>query len=365
MSQGAVRWVDRLPDAAGIYLLAGLLTVAGAGTVIQQYADTGTLTVLFYVFMDVVVPLVVVCVGVYLGRTDLRRRDVLVVTAWFVGGVVVLWVLYSWALLPDLLEGTPPSEFYPEYVLFGNLGGAVGVVAGLNRARARQNQRLAERTALQQDTLEFVNHLLRHNVLNGLQVIGGYTDMLEDHTDTEGQRLIDRIDERGEHMTELVDNVRVLMRTLSTDVERHPTELSSILDSEVGVARTAYPDAEFEFEAPGEVTVSANRMLGAVFENLLANAVEHNDADTPQVRVDVSADGETATVRVADDGPGIPERYRGAYLEGNGWNPEKTGEGLGLYLVSTLVARFDGEVAIEENDPRGTVVVVRLPLADD
>lgn len=354
---------DVLPTASGIYAGAGLLAVGGILTVIEQYLGGNVLTLLFYTFMDVVLPLIVIGVGAYLSQTDLSRGDIGVATLWFVGGVTVLWLLYTWAALPELLAGESILSMRAQFVLYGNLGGAVGLVAGINRARARQNQRLVEQTSAQQDTLEFINHLLRHNVLNGLQVIGGYTDLLDDHVDDEGDQLLDRIDERKDHMTDLVDNVRVLMRTLSSELERRPTDLTSVLESEIAVARNAYPEAIVETDIPDDAVVLANQTLGAVFENVLANAVKHSDADAPKVRVTLDVGDETATVRVADNGPGIPKQYQRAYFDQGERGSESSGEGLGLYLVATLVEQFGGEVAIEDNDPRGTVVIVELPLA--
>ncbi|WP_255195815.1 sensor histidine kinase [Halorarius litoreus] len=358
------RWGDLFPRATGIYLVAGLLAVGGIITVAEEYVGEDILTVLFYTFMDIALPVIVLGVGVYLSRTSLSRGDITVATLWFIGGIAVLWTLYTWASLPELLAGDSLVSMRSQFVLYGNLGGAVGIVAGINRARARQNERLVERTSAQQDTLEFINHLLRHNVLNGLQVINGYADMLEGHVDEEGQQLLARIDERGEHMTELVDNVRVLMRTLSEELNLRPTDVSSVLGSELAVAQSAYPDATFEADLEADVLVIANQTLGAVFENLLVNAIKHNDADEKHVRVTLTTGEETATVCIADNGPGIPESHRQTYLQQGEQGASSTGEGLGLYLVSTLVDQFGGSVVTEDNEPRGTVLVVELPLAD-
>lgn len=165
-------------------------------------------------------------------------------------------------------------------------------------------------------------------------------------------------------MTELVDNVRVLMQTLSDELEVRPTNVSAVLDSELAVARSAYPDATFEADLEDDVLVTANQTLGAVFENGLVNAIKHNDAEEKRVRVTLTADETTATVRIADNGPGIPESHRKTYLQQGEQGPSSTGEGLGLYLVSTLVDQFGGTVDIEQHDPRGAVLVIELPLAD-
>ncbi|ESP89966.1 signal-transducing histidine kinase [Candidatus Halobonum tyrrellensis G22] len=109
--------------------------------------------------------------------------------------------------------------------------------------------------------------------------------------------------------------------------------------------------------------MTANGMLGSVFRNLLNNAVQHNDADDPLVVVDVGLDGDRVTVRVADNGPGVPDDRKMEVFGKNEKGIDSSGTGVGLYLVHTLVSEYGGSVRIEDNDPRGAVFVVRLRRA--
>jgi signal transduction histidine kinase len=103
-----------------------------------------------------------------------------------------------------------------------------------------------------------------------------------------------------------------------------------------------------------------------VFRNLLNNAVQHSDRETPAVEVtaDMTRGDHTAIVRIADDGPGIAPGRREAVFGKEEKGIESQGTGLGLYLVQSLVEQYGGEVWIEDNEPRGTVVVVELPIAE-
>jgi signal transduction histidine kinase len=116
-------------------------------------------------------------------------------------------------------------------------------------------------------------------------------------------------------------------------------------------------------------------MLAAVFGNLLGNAVQHNDADDPVVRVSATENDDTVTVRVADNGPGIPDdRKESVFHRGN----STSGGGFGLFFVRTMVEEYGGSIRIEDraeqssagsrtqsddNQPRGTVFIVDLPRA--
>jgi signal transduction histidine kinase len=113
-----------------------------------------------------------------------------------------------------------------------------------------------------------------------------------------------------------------------------------------------------------DVDVLANEMLGSVFRNLLNNAVQHNDAETPVVEVDCDVRAEDVIVRVADNGPGIPDEQKERIFEKDRKGIGSSGTGMGLYLVRTLVEGYGGDVRVEDGEPSGSVFVVRLPRAD-
>lgn len=105
----------------------------------------------------------------------------------------------------------------------------------------------------------------------------------------------------------------------------------------------------------------ADGLLERVFSNLLLNAVKHNDRSAPRIRVSVETDDETATVHVADNGPGVPEGQRDTLFERD--TDRGSSHGLGLYLVRTLVERYGGSVELTETGPEGSVFTVTLPSA--
>jgi signal transduction histidine kinase len=110
---------------------------------------------------------------------------------------------------------------------------------------------------------------------------------------------------------------------------------------------------------PGDLTL--------VFRNLLDNAVKYAGT-TPRVNIEARSrpDG-TVVVRIADNGSGIPPRWRrkvfGRFVRlGVELEREKSGTGLGLHIVRTLVRRMRGKIRILGLEPGpGTVVQVELP----
>jgi signal transduction histidine kinase len=73
---------------------------------------------------------------------------------------------------------------------------------------------------------------------------------------------------------------------------------------------------------------------------------------------------ETVVVRIADNGPGVPDHRKEAIFGEGEAGLDSSGTGIGLYLVESLVDSYGGDVWVEDNDPEGAVFVVELPRAD-
>ncbi|MFB6173011.1 MAG: sensor histidine kinase [Halobacteriales archaeon] len=151
---------------------------------------------------------------------------------------------------------------------------------------------------------------------------------------------------------------------LQPDRELTPVSLAGTLEAQIAEIRSTFPSASLSVEDSLPPTrVLADEMLPSVFRNLLKNAVQHNDKAVPELTVSATEDGGTATVRIADNGPGIPEDRRDTVFGRGEKGLESEGTGIGLYLVRTLLEGYGGEVWVEENDPEGAVFVVELSVA--
>jgi signal transduction histidine kinase len=103
-----------------------------------------------------------------------------------------------------------------------------------------------------------------------------------------------------------------------------------------------------------------------VLGNLLTNAVAYA-VDTPHVRVTVSSEGGRAMVRVADNGPGVPddeqERIFARFSRGSRGLTVQ-GTGLGLYLSRECARRMGGDLVLESSTAEaGSRFLMTLPEA--
>jgi signal transduction histidine kinase len=226
--------------------------------------------------------------------------------------------------------------------------------------RHKQQRRLRRQNA----QLEFFNSILRHDVQNGMDVIRQHGKLLVDDLSGEPRERAETIVSWSDDM---IDLTRKVQGTLSavTSQDRSLTQMDIAQPLHEQIDQIAEMEGvSVEASIPDGVLVEADEMLSAVFGNVLTNAVEHNDSETPKVRVEVTedADGETVHVRIADNGPGIPEDLRESVF-GRGVQADADGGGFGLYFVATMVEEYGGQVTVEDNDPRGTVFDIALPAA--
>jgi two-component system nitrogen regulation sensor histidine kinase NtrY len=102
--------------------------------------------------------------------------------------------------------------------------------------------------------------------------------------------------------------------------------------------------------------------LKRVMINLLDNAVAAIDRDgVVQVRTAFDPLSGLARIEVRDNGIGISPKDRDRLFVPY-FSTKKGGMGLGLTIVSSIIADHHGHIRVKNNEPRGTVFVIELPL---
>jgi len=212
--------------------------------------------------------------------------------------------------------------------------------------------------------VEFLNRLLRHNVLNGMNLVLAKLDALEPSVPAAHRDDVEAARHRGEEIVDLIQTARRLATDVSSEGTDRRLDVRAPLTDAVADLQTAHPEAAVDCNVPEKpVWVRADGMVETVFEHLLTNSVQHNDPASIHVTATVSVDPETVTVTVADDGDGVsPDRLARLFDEEPFAHTRDWG-GFGLSIVQALVREYDGRVWAEANEPSGIVVVVELPRA--
>jgi two-component system OmpR family sensor kinase len=172
--------------------------------------------------------------GVGLAVSSREPSDVDLVALWCVGGVASMTVVVALTYLGGgmSLDGATESRLVAN-VLVGSAVG--GTLIGLRSATTRRHRRSAARQA---DRLTVLNRLLRHEVLNRLNVVDGYAQGETDPTDG-GQTVDTRgvIRRNAEAIGETVERVGALTRT----DDSQPVDVAPQLEAAVASVRASHP----------------------------------------------------------------------------------------------------------------------------
>jgi two-component system, OmpR family, sensor kinase len=241
--------------------------------------------------------------------------------------------------------------------------------------RAEQTQLLVEDAKHEAEQgrrrfLRRLDHELK-NPLTGLRA--ALVNMQEAQAITDRQRAVENAGNAVERLTRLLTDLRKLSDLGERPIELWQVNVPDLLQDVVDAAHSlpAYRGREVNLlipkvPSPFPMITGDRDLLVLAIYNLVENALKFTGAgDSVEMRV--FEDGRAIIIEVADSGAGVPaedvskifeELYRGS-------NARSTeGSGLGLALVHRIIALHGGQIQVRssQEEPRGTVFTVRLPV---
>ena len=215
--------------------------------------------------------------------------------------------------------------------------------------------------------LSVLQRILRHDLRNNLNSILLSVQMAGKEAESDAVR--DHIDSIEKTIDETLSLSRDIKQSTRAFENRETTtkvvNLAAVTRAQVETIRAERPSAEFDVDLPGGTPVVASDMIKQAVRNVITNAIEHNDKGTPRVTIDLvfRDDDETVELRIADNGPGIPDDTK-AVLKSEKEEQLSHLDGFGLWLVRWVVTLSGGRLEFAENDPQGAVVKLVLPAAE-
>lgn len=233
----------------------------------------------------------------------------------------------------------------------GEYDGVVGVLRNVTE-RKREEQ-----------IATVMNRALRHNLRTSINNIIGYAELAEEGIGNTDEHM-QVIREEGEWLMKLGDRLRAVRRSIADSSHSLAMPIEELLDPIVAEYHNQHPEAAIHTDYDRGLLVHGGAPLQVAVDNVIENAIVHNDSDNPTVHIAVSgADtGDWLTIEVSDSGPGIPERDVELVLGDTEITQLQHGTGIGLWITRWIVEIFDGELDITTGDD-GTTVSIRLQRA--
>lgn len=219
-------------------------------------------------------------------------------------------------------------------ILAENATAAARVVDTTSRLRAERER------------LDRFASVISHDIRNPLQTAMLSLDLARETGDT---GRIETAIESLERVERIIEGTLTLARSEQLDDELVTGELDELVRSAWNVAGSDEATLVVEDSEDIECEPSLTQSL---LENLVRNAVEHND-QPPTVSVGTLDGG---GFYVADDGEGVPEADRRRLLDERG----REGDGFGLSIVHDIVEAHGWEFTLTESAHGGARFEVRI-----
>ena len=98
-----------------------------------------------------------------------------------------------------------------------------------------------------------------------------------------------------------------------------------------------------------------------VWQNLVGNGVDAFNGSGGKIEITVEQEQEWASIKIADNGPGIPEEIKARLFEAFVTYGKRGGTGLGTAITRSIILAHGGDIYFESSSA-GTTFFIRLPL---
>ncbi len=228
------------------------------------------------------------------------------------------------------------------------------------QAEMKRDQLVRELAGANRELNDFAS-IVSHDLKAPLRAIGSLAHWLvtdySDKFDDQGKEQVNLLISRVRRLDSLVGCIFEYSRAGCAHEERTEVDLNRLVSNVIDM-----------LSPPENITVVVENVLPTVvcqkarfeqvFQNLLSNAIKFMDKPAGEIRIGCAAAGEYWKFSVADNGPGIEEKYFEKIfklfetLKSRGAS-ESTG--FGLALVKKIVEMYGGRVWVESKVGQGSV----------
>ncbi len=317
-------------------------------------------------------------IGVLRYVTSTRKVDKQIWEVGFICGGVLLAVLAviicsSYYYLRSIMNPVAEISEKAKRIASGSYGVQIKTpykdeIGALADTINEMSNKIAQNEKMQAEFISQLSHELR----TPLTVINGWSETLlaDENMDADTRQGMKIISSEAQRLTEMVmdllDFTRMQDGRMTLAVEM--TDIRSEYEDTVFMysSRLAQDGIQLEYldndcDIP-EIPCDPKR-LRQVFLNILDNAAKHG-GDGKRIETDMCVENDQVVVRIRDFGPGIPEDeiplVKKKFYKGSS---SVRGTGIGLAVCDEIVEMHGGTLTLENAEGGGTLVTVRLPVA--
>ena len=209
--------------------------------------------------------------------------------------------------------------------------------------------------------------MIAHDLNNFFSSVELGLDVLEDELEGKPSSLLilEAVKNSSKECVALINDI--LEYAGNKEVRRSPVDMRGIVENVRLKMGQGFAGTRVEVEIDPTVSLVFSGDAGKIFRavyNLAKNAAEvmrDHQVPEPRIRVSVAKSGSSLVVRIADNGPGIPEEIQPSLFQPFSTFGKARGTGLGLAIVKQFIEGHKGSVSFETAES-GTTFKLMVPV---
>jgi len=255
----------------------------------------------------------------------------------------------------------------PNYNLNGELVGSIGIHLDITELKKLefQKEELLKNLERQNESLNEYAQIVSHDLKSPLRSIHTLVTWIkgekENVLNAQTQQYISLIEEKVEKMDYLIEGILTFSKIDSYEDANELVDLNKIIENIIKIIDIP-PHIEVTIAKKLPVKNTNRFRMQQLFQNLISNAIIHNDKEKGEVVIDFTEDEKCYTFSVQDNGPGIPKKFRNKIFQlFESYSSDNKSTGIGLSIVKKIVEKYNGKIWIESEKEIGTTFYIKMP----
>ena len=259
------------------------------------------------------------------------------------------------------------DDFMPEEArLLEKAAHEIGLL--IEKKRNKEKEELLQRSIERNDRLTILGEItagIAHELNTPLGNILGFAELIAEKT------KVDQVKEDSKKIIDAAIFSREVVKKLMFFACEMPQQMESkpfppIVSEALKLLGPSFRKAEIDYIFTGEdedIEFHFDSIqLTQVLFNILINAIYVSPAGST-IKINIYKKDDKAFLEISDEGPGIPDENKTKIFEPFfSTKPIGEGSGLGLSVVHGIIKGHRGEIRCYDNDPKGTVFQIILPI---
>lgn len=173
------------------------------------------------------------------------------------------------------------------------------------------------------------------------------------------------IDKESQRLEKLSHQLLILNEDRSV-LFKEKINFSKIVEDELRRNQLLF-SREYTSSIQNEVIIEAVKSdMEQIVQNLFGNAIKYSIENT-SIDIQLKKDDKMIVFSVSDEGIGIDENNKNKIFErffrvDDSRTSNIEGSGIGLSIVKEIVEKYQGNITVEDNKPKGTIFTVEIPI---